>query len=237
MRRLKKRKASELDDEDVLPVFQSLSAYHAPSSISASGDASVPIATKEKSRILMTFAWAHLRDIDAISGAFFSAPVTDSIAPHYSEIIPLPMDLSVIQLKCGKKYKDLHGFDEDVRLMLTNCLRYNMPTVISDIPANGALALSLLQDCFRRAELILDESGAGVGLLKHPVIAAAAHLLTEWASLFLQLQNMLQGTWKAPAAPPAPASTYSSSSAFAAEQEVAMSTNTFALPCSRPLRR
>ena len=46
----------------------------------------------------------------------------------YHEIIKKPMDLSTIKKKMdGREYKDANEFATDVRLMFTNCYKYNPP--------------------------------------------------------------------------------------------------------------
>ncbi|KAG0350843.1 hypothetical protein BGZ54_003615, partial [Gamsiella multidivaricata] len=62
------------------------------------------------------------------SSAHFRMPV-DPIAeniPHYPEIVDKPMDLSTIKTNLDNgKYANLQAFEEDVRLMLNNCFKFN----------------------------------------------------------------------------------------------------------------
>ena len=51
--------------------------------------------------------------------------VTEAIAPRYFSIIKHPMDLSTIKSKISSTYKNFADFDNDVKLMLDNCIRYN----------------------------------------------------------------------------------------------------------------
>ena len=78
---------------------------------------------KEKVRAGLPYVWSFLRDTD--HNGFFATPVTDLAAPGYSTIIKSPMDLSIIRLKIGKKYKTVADFDKDVILMCANCAEYN----------------------------------------------------------------------------------------------------------------
>lgn len=56
----------------------------------------------------------------------FAAPVTDDVAPGYSQIIKSPMDFSTIKIKNGTGlYKQLKDFTKDFTLMSNNCMTYN----------------------------------------------------------------------------------------------------------------
>ncbi|KAJ3208025.1 hypothetical protein HDU67_007077 [Dinochytrium kinnereticum] len=61
------------------------------------------------------------------SSAPFVLPVDDSVAPNYSEIIKKPMDLSTAQKKLeGGRYRnDIGLFFDDIRLIFSNCFKYN----------------------------------------------------------------------------------------------------------------
>jgi len=66
----------------------------------------------------------YLRDID--EQHIFRDPITDDIAPNYSNEIALPMDLSTISDKIGALvYSSFDQFDSDVCTMYTNCMQYN----------------------------------------------------------------------------------------------------------------
>ncbi|KAI1321818.1 hypothetical protein EDD11_000094 [Mortierella claussenii] len=62
------------------------------------------------------------------SSAHFRMPV-DPIAeniPHYPTIVDRPMDLSTIKTKLDQgEYGSLYDFEDDVRLMLNNCFKFN----------------------------------------------------------------------------------------------------------------
>lgn len=46
--------------------------------------------------------------------------------PDYFEYIKSPMDLSTIQTKVSDfQYADLNSFQEDIHLMIRNCMTYN----------------------------------------------------------------------------------------------------------------
>lgn len=62
------------------------------------------------------------QDIDGI----FAKPVTEEIAPGYSDIINEPMDLLTIKENIRNGiYQDLDQFHDDVFLMIRNCMTYN----------------------------------------------------------------------------------------------------------------
>ncbi|KAJ1460229.1 hypothetical protein M885DRAFT_612861 [Pelagophyceae sp. CCMP2097] len=69
--------------------------------------------------------WAVV--VAADSHATFSAPVTDAVAPGYSTFIAHPMDLATMKTKIGKPggYSNLDAFDRDLKLLVSNCERYN----------------------------------------------------------------------------------------------------------------
>lgn len=57
---------------------------------------------------------------------FFAWPVTDNIAPNYSQIITNPMDFSTIKQKIDdNNYQCVADFAEDFKLMCTNAMTYN----------------------------------------------------------------------------------------------------------------
>jgi Bromodomain len=61
-------------------------------------------------------------------GEPFASPVTDEVAPGYSDVVKKPMDLSKIlaQVRAGG-YSNAASFAADVRLVFSNCLLYNPP--------------------------------------------------------------------------------------------------------------
>lgn len=62
---------------------------------------------------------------------FFAWPVTDSIAPGYSQIITNPMDFSTIKQKIDdNNYQNLQEFVDDFKLMCDNAMTYNHPDTI-----------------------------------------------------------------------------------------------------------
>ncbi|XP_043483398.1 bromodomain-containing protein 7 isoform X1 [Leptopilina heterotoma] len=57
---------------------------------------------------------------------FFAWPVTDNIAPGYSQIISNPMDFSTIKQKIDENnYQTLNDFIDDFKLMCNNAMTYN----------------------------------------------------------------------------------------------------------------
>nr|CAG4645465.1 EOG090X04G3 [Lynceus sp. MCZ IZ 141354] len=62
---------------------------------------------------------------------FFAWPVTDSIAPGYSQIITKPMDFSSIRAKIdNNEYKSLMEMGDDFTLMCNNAMTYNQPDTV-----------------------------------------------------------------------------------------------------------
>ena len=73
---------------------------------------------------LLEEAWSKLSEFDA--ERVFAEPVTDAIAPGYSNVIKKPMDLATMQAKIGASaYSSLDALSSDVDLMLANCVRFN----------------------------------------------------------------------------------------------------------------
>ncbi|XP_036384427.1 bromodomain-containing protein 3b isoform X8 [Megalops cyprinoides] len=64
------------------------------------------------------YAWPFYKPVDA-----------EALELHdYHEIIKHPMDLSTVKKKMdGREYQDAQGFAADVRLMFSNCYKYNPP--------------------------------------------------------------------------------------------------------------
>lgn len=62
---------------------------------------------------------------------FFAWPVTDNIAPGYSNIISLPMDFSTMRQKIDDgAYSSLNQYIDDFKLMCGNAMTYNHPETI-----------------------------------------------------------------------------------------------------------
>ncbi|XP_070199933.1 bromodomain-containing protein 7-like isoform X3 [Littorina saxatilis] len=62
---------------------------------------------------------------------FFAFPVTDSIAPGYSNIIHTPMDFSTMETKIEKNdYRSVMEYKKDFLLMCTNAMTYNRPETV-----------------------------------------------------------------------------------------------------------
>ncbi|XP_053208746.1 bromodomain testis-specific protein-like [Panonychus citri] len=58
----------------------------------------------------------------------FREPIDEKIAPMYYQIIPNPIDLSVIKRKIDDRlYNDLSEIEEDFKLLVNNCETYNGP--------------------------------------------------------------------------------------------------------------
>lgn len=62
---------------------------------------------------------------------FFAWPVTDHIAPGYSQIIQQPMDFSTMKQKIDENmYPTMNDYIEDFKLMCNNAMVYNHPETI-----------------------------------------------------------------------------------------------------------
>ncbi|CAF1350165.1 unnamed protein product [Adineta ricciae] len=62
---------------------------------------------------------------------FFQYPVTDQLAPGYSQIITHPMDFSTMKKKITQdEYSNLLEFAADFELMCNNAMKYNRPETI-----------------------------------------------------------------------------------------------------------
>ncbi|KAG1699672.1 hypothetical protein DVH05_012567 [Phytophthora capsici] len=61
---------------------------------------------------------------EADKSDIFAAPVTDEVAPQYSEIIPHPMDFGTIQDKLYK-YRSFRDYFAHVELVFSNAITYN----------------------------------------------------------------------------------------------------------------
>ncbi|EAY02943.1 Bromodomain containing protein [Trichomonas vaginalis G3] len=55
----------------------------------------------------------------------FAQPVTEDIAPRYFEVVSQPMDLSTIKQKMHEESYQITDFQDDVFLMIKNCMTYN----------------------------------------------------------------------------------------------------------------
>ena len=74
-----------------------------------------------------SFLSPHRRDPDGI----FAEPVTDDIAPGYSSLISIPMDLATIATKIEMgQYSSVSEFKSDFILMCNNAMTYNAPETV-----------------------------------------------------------------------------------------------------------
>ncbi len=86
--------------------------------------AGIPVVTIASLTVALEEGWRYIDELDAYD--IFAEPVTDSIAPGYSHEVRNPMDLSTIWQKIGaESYTTLDEFDDDIVLMLSNCMLYN----------------------------------------------------------------------------------------------------------------
>merc|ERR1719376_61085 len=96
---------------------------------------------------------------------FFLEPVTDALAPGYSSIITRPVSLRSLRsnIQAGL-YTSLPQFEEDVRLMADNSVRYNGPESVYSCEANRLLE-SVRADLTKERLLALCEHMPNVALL------------------------------------------------------------------------
>lgn len=76
-------------------------------------------------RKVITAAIVAMKKLD--NQGLFLNPVTDQIAPGYSDLIKKPMCIRTIEEKVGAgKYLKLSEYEDDVLLMFENCITYNI---------------------------------------------------------------------------------------------------------------
>lgn len=89
-----------------------------------SGQASTHFGYQGCLQDLVLFGTKAMRRID--THGVFLLPVTDNIAPGYSNVIKDPICISIIERKAAEmEYKHLSEFERDVRLMFHNCIVFN----------------------------------------------------------------------------------------------------------------
>ena len=80
------------------------------------------------------------RDPDGI----FAEPVTDDIAPGYSALISIPMDLATVAKKIDMgQYESVGDFKSDFILMCNNAMTYNAPETVYYASAKRLLTTGL----------------------------------------------------------------------------------------------
>lgn len=116
-------------DCSVFPSKPHLEAPKTPSSSSDSGrePRSCVLKLKQQKAPLNKLLEHLLRTLEKRDPhQFFAWPVTDDIAPGYSQIISKPMDFSTMRQKIDEnQYNTLLEFTDDFRLMCENAITYN----------------------------------------------------------------------------------------------------------------
>ncbi|XP_024152915.1 bromodomain-containing protein 2a isoform X1 [Oryzias melastigma] len=85
------------------------------------------------------YAWPFYKPVDAVSLGLHD----------YHEIIKQPMDLSTIKRKMdSREYRDAQQFSADVRLMFSNCYKYNPPD--HDVVAMARKLQDVFEFCFAK---------------------------------------------------------------------------------------
>lgn len=86
-------------------------------------------ARKKVTRQMIESAQKYLDKQDA--NMFFAYPVTDDIAPLYSQIIASPMDFSTMKNNIIRGvYTSIEQYKAHAILVFDNCMRYNSPDTI-----------------------------------------------------------------------------------------------------------
>ena len=110
-----------MDEDDVLPQHTSR-ANVTSASTSLSLSSAERLFGGETPIDRCSIALDILAEVD--HDGWFAEPVTDDIAPGYSEYVDEPIDFSTIQdkLKTGSYGDQIDGFVEDVRLLYRNAV-------------------------------------------------------------------------------------------------------------------
>ena len=78
---------------------------------------------------VLTIALEEIKKIDKYN--FFAVPVRAEDVPDYYDIIKNPMDFNTMEKKLEKlDYDTVEQFEDDVNLVISNCLLYNKPDTI-----------------------------------------------------------------------------------------------------------
>ncbi|XP_069795301.1 bromodomain-containing protein 3-like isoform X2 [Narcine bancroftii] len=109
----------------------------------------------------------------AYAWPFYDPVDTEALGLHdYHDIIKHPMDLSAVKRKLhNQEYKDREGFAADVRLMFSNCYKYNPPD--HEVTAMGQKLQGVFE--MRFAKLCKDP-------VKSSILAQSATRITESSS-------------------------------------------------------
>ncbi|CAG5133425.1 unnamed protein product, partial [Candidula unifasciata] len=95
-------------------------------------------------KLMLNYLLKVLQNKDV--NGFFAFPVTDSIAPGYSAIIPNPMDFSTMAAKIeSAEYVNVMDFKKDFMLMCNNAMTYNRPDTIYYREAKRLLHIGVRQ--------------------------------------------------------------------------------------------
>ncbi|XP_077353026.1 bromodomain-containing protein 3-like [Festucalex cinctus] len=136
------------------------------------------------------YAWPFYKPVDA-----------EALQLHdYHDIIKYPMDLSTVKAKMNRgEYQDAQSFAADVRLIFSNCYKYNPPHL--DVVA---LAKKLQGVFERRFAMIPDEPIRSASQLAYsPVLSGLSSTVSstldksdEQATQFAELQQQLKDVHK-----------------------------------------
>jgi len=118
-------KDDENDDKEGTSGSQTNSNKKGDSEDAASKNKNMP--NKSLIRQLNQIITAGLTEMkDSDPQTLFVNPVTDDIAPGYSDLIKKPMSIVTMETKIeNNQYHDIKPWEEDVRLMFRNCVNYN----------------------------------------------------------------------------------------------------------------
>lgn len=101
---------------------------------------------------------------------FFVEPVTDAIAPGYSTIISQPMCFATMRDKVQRGlYTTLKQYEDDVKLIVSNCLKYNGPDTV--YYSAGKRLLAAAQAVLSREKLLgLRKDMPNIGILPRETV-------------------------------------------------------------------
>ncbi|KAF2345655.1 Protein of unknown function DUF3512 [Trinorchestia longiramus] len=172
-----KRDRSQLDPQADLdePSLKKLKDTGGAATAPAASSAAVAAAFKE----LLTHLLKQLEKKD--TNQFFLEPVTDVIAPGYSSIISEPMCFVTMRGKIEQgAYASLKEYENDVKLIVSNCLKYNGPDTV--YYSAGKKLLSAAQSVLSKDKLLaLKKDMPSVAVLPYEVVGVHLESANEGA--------------------------------------------------------
>lgn len=118
-----------VEKEDAPPAPRAVASKAPGSASKALAPLQIPKGDTTRAQVggfsaLLLLLWRKMVDLDVSS--IFLNEVTDDIAEGYSDEIANPMYLTLMKKKIARgEYKTVESFNEDVDLMVSNCIQYN----------------------------------------------------------------------------------------------------------------